>query len=189
MKRRLQFILGLLAIAITVSMIAVTLGWYSVEIDINFDTTEATITTAENNYYGGSTSLSCKGILTYDSETTVYSLNDYESYLGQSCISGQDYIVLFEASSPIYSLSRSGYVNSCTITKPSELTYEYDKTNSPFRVVLLNINEDGRTYVEATSGETFTYIAVIYGDGTNIFPFADSAHKGTKFTLNIMLEN
>lgn len=188
MKRRLQFMLGLIAIAITISMIAVTVGWYSAEAGIiNMKGTEATITTADNNYYGGSTKLTCQGILEYNDG--VYSLKEYEAYLGQLGLVEETYILLFSATEEIHSVSRSGFVDSCTITKPEEVTFTYTKETSPFKVVLLTIGNDGKSFAEAKSGETFSYIAVIFGDGTNRFPFSYSENKGTSFNLNIYLEN
>lgn len=188
MKRRLQFVIGILCIAITLSLVAVSFGWYSAESgEISLEGTEVSITTADNNYYGSGTELTCEGVLTYYADGDYYSPALYESYRGQSGIGDESYILLFKSSVEIYSNTMSGYVNSCTITKPSIYDYFYEKNDSPFRVVLLT--QDGDNYVEATSGNTFTYFAVIFGDGENIFPYSTKDHKGTSFNINIYLEN
>ena len=196
MKRRLQMILGLLSIAITISMIAVTVGWYSAAGgDVVLEGTTVSVSTSSNDYYGSSTNITCEGLLTIG-EDGIYTAKPYESYVGQLGISNETYILLFKAENSIYCSESSGYVNSCIISAPSPMEYKYVKPGSetgedlinPFRVAILSKNDDG-TFSVSENAETVEYFAVIFGDGTTRFPFSYSEYKGTTFKINVYFEN
>lgn len=196
MKRRLQFVIGLLGIAITLSLVAISVGWYSVESsEVTTEGTTVSIITADNNYYGSSTTLTAINILTKTNETT-YTSAAYQPYYGQSGLNSEVYILLFKAPDPIY--GSDPYVSNCTVTNSRKLlqeeyTYDFDDTTPevsepPFIVVPLVDNGDG-TYGVAGEQETYTLFAVVFGDGTNAFPFSDTTYMGVNFNLIIMLVN
>ena len=77
MKFKLQMIAGLLFVAIIISMVAVTVGWYSAEApDVFMEGTSVSITTADNNYYDGSTGLNYEGCLIKSGDT--YTFTEYK---------------------------------------------------------------------------------------------------------------
>lgn len=196
MKYKLQMIAGLLFVAIIISMIAVTVGWYSAEINVNVftDSTNVSVTTADNNYYDGSTGLECESCLVY--EDGLYKKVDYKPYRGEDGIDNELYILLLSSDSPIYSILGSGYVDMCSIITPGGVTNTatYTSSNTEFRVVLLEKVNDTTYRVapddgDPTDEDTYQYFAVIFGNGTTPFAYSDRSYLGTSFNINIYLEN
>ena len=195
MKARIQTMLGLLFIAIIISMIAISFAWYATEgVGVSMVGTTVEIVTSDNNYYGSSTTLSATNILSKTNET--YTAAAYEPYHGQSGLNSEVYILLFEANEPIY--GSNPYVSNCTVTNARKLLhedyiYDFDDATTevsepPFTVIPLVDNGDG-TYGVASGLETYTLFAVVFGDGTNAFPFSDTTYIGVNFNLTIMLVN
>lgn len=196
MKYKLQMIAGLLFVAIIISMIAVTVGWYSAESgEIHMEGTSVSITTAENNYYDGSTGLNYLSCLTKSVDT--YTVTEYKPYRGEDGIDNELYILLLSSDSPIYSIKGSGYVDMCKTITPAGVTNTatYTSSNSEFRVVILEKVND-TTYKLAVDNDgdpndedTYQYFAVIFGNGTTPFAYSDRSYLGTSFNINIYLEN
>ena len=188
MKRRLQLILLLLFMAITVSMVAVSFGWYSAASNtVTMQSTQISVSTSENDYYGAKTEATCIGNLEYDSKNGVYIKTNYEAYAGQTCEGQELYILLFEATDLICCKDLFAYVNMCITTTPGEVEHQYNEENSPFKVILLDY--DGTNFKEADSGEEFKYFAISFGNGKERFKFSYSEYKGTSFRLNVYFKN
>lgn len=186
MKMKFQMIAGLLFVAIIVSMIAVTVGWYSADAgEILFEGTSATVTTAENNYYGGAIGIESKGCLTLNNDGT-YTSKGYKSYRGEDGIEYL-YILLFEAEGELNCGLGTGYVDVCDVICGTE-TYK-DVSGNQFRVVLLEKVDDTTYQVLDSEATTCTYIAVIFGNGETPFIYSDNMYIGSSFSINIVLNN
>lgn len=194
MKARIQTMIGLVFIAIIISMIAVSFAWYSAEAgEVTFSGTSVTITTAENNYGGGSAILTASNVLTKNGET--YTAANLEPYRGQKGLEDEAYILLFVSDTPI--MGSNPHVSNCTVVNTAKLLqeeYMYDLDDStaevgkpPFTVIPLADNGDG-TYSAAIDSDSYTLFAVVFGDGENVFPFSDIKYLGINFNLNIMLD-
>ena len=184
MKTKLQIMLGLLFIAITISLVAVSVGWYSVYVegDISLSNTSVSITTTGADFYGGAADLNYDGCLTKNGDT--YTKAPYTPYRGEDGINDL-YILLLSSNSLIDSNLGSGYVDTCTITKPEFDMFGYNKSTTPFTVVLLDkVDENTYKVADPTAGQ-YQYFAIIFGNGTDIFPYSNRDYMGTSFTLNI----
>ena len=193
MKFKLQMIAGLLFVAIIVSMVAVTVGWYSAESgEVFMEGTTVSITTADNNYYDGSTGLNYEGCLIKSGEN--YELVDYKSYRGETGIGNELYILLLTSDTPIYSIQGSGYVDYCNLALPDGTTIFDDEAQSEFRVLLLEDKGNGIYSVapddgDPTDEDTYQCFAIIFGNGVTEFAYSGREYMGTSFNINIYLEN
>jgi hypothetical protein len=189
MKFKLQMIASLLFVAIIVSMVAVTVGWYSAEGgEVFMEGTSVSITTADNNYYDGSTGLNYKGCLVKTGDQ--YKYVEYKPYRGETGVGNELYILLLTSDVPIYSKAGSGYIDFVNLKLPDGITIFDEKTKDEFRVLLLVDNQDG-TYsiAEDTEENTYQCFAIIFGNGTTDFKYSDRKYIGSSFNLNIYLEN
>lgn len=195
MKYKLQMIAGLLFVAIIISMIAVTVGWYSAEGGrISLEGISVSITPDDVYYYDGAVVTEYAGCLIKEENT--YSLVDYKGYRGESGLDDEVYIILVYSDSPIYSTNGIGYVDTCSIITPGGTTdtKNYNSSNTEFRVVLLEKVNDTTYRVAADDGDpndedAYQYFAVIFGNGTTPFAYSDRSYLGTSFNINIYLEN
>lgn len=187
MKAKLQIMLGLIFIAITISLVAVSVGWYSAYGgDVTLSGTSVSITTSENNYYGGSADLNYLGCLTKDKDN--YSKVEYTPYYGEDGINDL-YILLLSSDTPIYCNTGIGYVDSCSLTVPESQTFQFSQEDSPFTVVLLDKVDDDNYKVASPTAESYQYFAIIFGNMSDEFPYSARDYIGTGFALNIKLEN
>ena len=180
-KFSLQLMVGLLFIAMTISVIAVSVGWYSASTgDIELESASVSVTTADNDF---KINYSFNLIGQVDSTNSV---STARSYLGEDGINDV-YMLLFKVEGEgTENITTNTYVTSCKITKPTEQTITYDnEAESPFRIEFANYTEDSGTC--KISDTKTDYILIIFGNGTDPFTFSDISYMGTTFQLQVSI--
>ena len=115
MKTKIQIMLGLLFIAITISLIAFSVGWYTISTDDIFNTESTTTASTTNRILGGETTLEIAGCL-IKLEDGIYDVSEYVPYRGQTGLESDEYIILFRATTDeLY--GTDAYVNICETNK------------------------------------------------------------------------
>lgn len=182
-KFRLQMIIGLLFVAITVSAISLSLAWYSANPgEVYMEGSSVNVSTAENNFKYG-TDFELVGQVLLDGETGLISAAN--SYLGEDGINNQ-YVLLFELTNPSAAKVADPYISVCDTTVPttSQKTYESSLDND-FTVKYVTYTEGSATC--EISDEITSYIIIIFGqyDKSSEFIFSDISYLGTRFNLTI----
>jgi hypothetical protein len=173
--------LGLLFIAMTISVIAISVGWYSASTgDIELESASVSVTTADNDF---KINYSFNLIGQVDSTNSV---STARSYLGEDGINDV-YMLLFKVEGEgTENITTNSYISSCNITKPKNETFTYaSKIDSQFQIKFANYTE---SYGTCTISDTKTdYILIIFGNGTDPFKFSDISYMGTTFQLQVSI--
>lgn len=185
-KLRLQMMIGLLFIAITISVIAVSVAWYSAGPgDITVQGSEVSVTTADNNY-SITVGYNLIGQVTSIGNDNLCTVNQSaNSYLGEDGLS-EEYMLLFEVTGE-EALTNDAYVSKCTTSVKdnlgqSEFSYA-SKALSEFQILFAE-KVDGNYYV---TDEVSSYIIIVFGNGNDTFNFSDRQFLGTTFKLEVAL--
>ena len=190
MKARIQTMLGLLFIAITISMIAVSFAWYSAEsADIQFSGTSVSITTSDDVYIDQD--LTPIGNLVQQDNKYILSSpsTPYHGQEGKANTTGADnvYILLFEVAGGVHCSTDITSITSCTLSRSDVSPIDGDVNQ--FQVLLLSLNDDG-TYSVASGLGTYTYFAIVFSNGTETpFTYSDSSYMGYGFSLSVYFKN
>lgn len=183
MKTKIQIMLGLLFIAITISLIAFSVGWYTISTDEIFKVESTTTASTTDRILGAETTLEIVGCLT-KLEDGVYQVSEYVPYRGQTGLASDEYIILFRATTDeLY--GTDAYVNVCETNKYGVVNYT--KAESEFRAFLVNYT--GLETCEVDNSDVpHQYIAVSFGNGVDEFVYSDIKDLGITFNLNVFLD-
>ena len=184
MKTKIQMMLGLLFIAITISLIAFSVGWYTISTDDIFKAESSTTASTTNVILGGEAALEIAGCL-IKLEDGIYDVSEYVPYRGQTGLNSDEYIILFKTTSDeLY--GTEAYVNLCETNKYGVINYT--KAESEFRAFLVNYTPGAETCVIDNSDVPHQYLAVSFGNGINEFVYSDIEDLGITFRLNVFLD-
>ena len=183
-KLRLQIMIGLLFIAMTISVIAVSLAWYSADPgEITLEGSSVTVTTADDDYTINM-EYEAVGVVTID-ENSNYVVSALTPYLGQDGIE-ESYMILFEVSGS-EALTTDSYVSKCVTSieekDGTSKEFTYTTENTIFQIIYVNYEDD----ICTESNSVTEYIIIVFGNGNDEFKFSDIHYMGTTFQLEINL--
>ena len=203
MKARINLILCLLLIAITISLIAVSFGWYSAAVgNIFVEESSVTITTADNDFYTGGANFEFVATMSRESlDATTFDVHYSETeqktlkhpYYGEDGVFNE-YILLIRMDKNADDgngnpLANNGdaYIQSVALTlgvEPIYLTYDTnDAYKADFQILYVSYNgTDKATITDRTEG-TPEYIALIFGNGSSLFRYSSNKYFGYKFNI------
>ena len=183
-KLKLQIMIGLLFIAMTISVIAVSLAWYSADPGtITLEGSSVSVTTADNDYTINM-AYEAVGVVTID-ENSNYVVSALTPYLGQDGIE-ESYMILFEVSGS-EALTTNAYVSKCitSIAEKDGTSKEFNYTSEDTIFDILYVVYDDES---CTLSDTVTeYMIIVFGNGSDEFKFSDIHYMGTTFQLEINL--
>lgn len=201
MKARINLILCLLFIAITISLIAVSFGWYAAEAgEVYFEDSSVSIFTSDNDLYYGGAHFEFVTTMSRINETTTFKVhNEAKPYYGQDGIFNGEYIILLKMDKSGVDdegnpLSNNGYpyiehvdlyleypeAAEFNTTYTNQTEYEKD-----FQIIYIAYEEGSgtATQIERDSSVTPEYIAIIFGNGSSIFKYSSNQYLGYKFAI------
>lgn len=185
-RLRLQLMIGLLFLAMTISMIAVSFAWFSASPgEVKVSGSNVSITTAENDYKIN-VKYTLLGQVESISDMGICTVSTAQSYIGQEGINDK-YMLLFEISGT-EAMTLDAYVSACTLDIPTANNkFSYDKENTPFTITFVKLNENKNYEIVLYPTEVTSYVIITFGNGKDIFPYSDRAYMGTTFKLEISL--
>ena len=184
-KLRIEMIIGLLFVAITVSAISLSLAWYSANPgEVLMEGSSVSVSTAENTFAYG-TDFTLIGQVLLEGETG--SVSTANSYLGEDGVNNQ-YVLLFELTNPSAAKVTNPYVRVCDTNVPTTSQKTYDAGGANDFTVKYVTYSDGSPTCEI-SDEITSYIIIIFGqyDKSSEFIFSDISYLGTSFALTIYI--
>ena len=182
-KFRLQMMIGLLFIAITISVIAVSVGWYSASGgEIDFQEDSVTVTSAANSYEIN-VSYELEGPIVWQNDQYILS-TVAKSYLGEDGLNDK-YMLLYQIEGE-EAITINAYVSKCTtsIADTNENNvFEYTSETTEFDIFFVeNIDDSWEVSDEVTN-----YIVIVFGNGNDTFDFSDPHYMGTTFKLEVSI--
>lgn len=195
MKARINLILCLLLIAITISMIAVSFGWYAaIEGSVSVEDSSVTVTTSEADFYVGGANFEFVITMSRTSDTTFKAHDKKQPYYGEDGIFSGEYILLVRIDKNADIIPEGGapfiehvdlYLNSAESpdyrTAYTTIT-EYQKD---FQILYVNYDENSKTatLTNRNTSATYEYIAVIFGNGSTMFKYSSNQYLGYNFAI------
>ena len=186
-RLRLQLMIGLLFLAMTISMIAVSFAWFSASPgEVKVSGSNVSITTADNNY-----TIDAELILIGQVDVTgKVTKKPIKPYCGEVGLDNEIYILLFKLNNPSAATGNC-YVEKCiTSISDEEGKYEFDAKDL-FTVSYVSYNEETNQMGKYNPNESLEYVMIEFKDATlgKEFKFSDRRYMGTTFELIIAFES